>query len=441
VALAALLALAGGAAGALARSDAPAIVAAYVQPQRAALHAGIEARGDVALQAAYAARDYRPIWLGDEVGRRAAAELLNALADATADGLDPTRYGATSLRTALAGADDATPQAQADLDLNLSAAFATYVGDLRRPHGDVGPAFVDPALAPPPRGKLLRTLATAAETGASVAQALRMNPLYEEVRGAYARGDAQTRRMLRPDLERLRLLPPDLGRRYVLVDITAERLSMIEDGQVQDEMRVVVGKPAMPTPSISGMIRYGVYNPYWNVPPDLARLTYAPRALKDPAALRGMEILSDWSDQAATLDAAAVDWQAVADGRSQPRLRQLPGAGNMMGAVKFMLPNTLGIYLHDTPDKTAFERERRNLSAGCVRLEDAARLGRWLYGREVAAQGDAPEQRIELPQPTPVYIVYLTARTAAGKIERRPDVYRRDSALLASLAVKSEQAF
>jgi murein L,D-transpeptidase YcbB/YkuD len=113
----------------------------------------------------------------------------------------------------------------------------------------------------------------------------------------------------------------------------------------------------------------------------------------------------------------------------QLRMRQSPGPDNMMGAVKFMLPNRLGIYLHDTPDKSVFARDDRRLSSGCVRLEDAARLGRWLFNGNEPVSWGAPEDRADLPQPVPVYILYLTALPQDDRIVVQPDNYRRDAAL------------
>src|SRR5205085_1999748 len=79
------------------------------------------------------------------------------------------------------------------------------------------------------------------------------------------------------------------------------------------------------------------------------------------------------------------DWRAVAEGRGMVKVRQLPGPFNSMGRIKIPFPNALDIYLHDTPNKDLFAHEDRTLSPGCIRLEDAEGLGRWLLGREPRA--------------------------------------------------------
>jgi murein L,D-transpeptidase YcbB/YkuD len=201
-------------------------------------------------------------------------------------------------------------------------------------------------------------------------------------------------------------------------------------------MKVVVGTPEQQTPAMAALIRYAVFNPNWNVPPDLTRDTYAPRIRADRAVLRSlqMDVWSDYTPQAQMLDPASVDWSSVARGGKAVWLRQRPGPQNAMGAVKFMLPNVLGIYLHDTPNRELFAREPRTFSAGCIRVEDYKRFARWLYGRDSVGPTSAkPEQRIDLPTPVPVYITYLTAAPLGGGVESRADVYRRDPAVLAQL--------
>ena len=94
----------------------------------------------------------------------------------------------------------------------------------------------------------------------------------------------------------------------------------------------------------------------------------------------------------AVLDPETVDWKAVAAGTADVHIRQLPGPGNMMGAIKFGFANGLGIYLHDTPNKELFGKAKRNFSLGCVRVEDATRLARWLLGREPVAPSPSPSR-------------------------------------------------
>lgn len=201
--------------------------------------------------------------------------------------------------------------------------------------------------------------------------------------------------------------------RYVVVDAASATLFMIEDGEVQDSMRVIVGKPSAATPAVRSVLYSATVNPYWNVPTDLARTIIAPRVLKDGTSYlreRGYEVISDFGDEnARVLPASSVDWKAVAAGRETVYVRQRPGPANSMGQIKFGVANTNGIYLHDTPNKELFAEADRNLSNGCVRLEDAPRLARWLMGRSPALRSSTPEQRVALAAPVPIVITYLNS--------------------------------
>jgi murein L,D-transpeptidase YcbB/YkuD len=257
------------------------------------------------------------------------------------------------------------------------------------------------------------------------------------------RGSRETHTLLRLNLERARALPANLGRRYVLVDAAAARLWMYEDGRAVDSMRVVVGKPTEQTPMMAATIRHLTLNPYWNVPPDLVRERIAPGVVEQgPGLLRNLryEVLSDWSDNATRVNPTSINWNDVVAGRREVRVRQLPGADNAMGRMKFMFPNDLGIYLHDTPSRELLREEGRLFSAGCVRLEDAPRLARWLFGgQQPRARGNEPEQQVNLPEPIPVYITYLTAAPEPDGVALRSDVYGRDPVQLAALARPQQQ--
>jgi murein L,D-transpeptidase YcbB/YkuD len=244
---------------------------------------------------------------------------------------------------------------------------------------------------------------------------------------ALNRGAAYYERLILANIERARAIPAAQGR-YVLVDTASARLWMVEDGAIRDTMRVIVGKSDMPTPEMAGMIRYAALNPYWNLPPDLIRKRARNAVARGPRVLaeERLQILSDWTPQARTLDPRRVNWASVAAGRTFVNLRQLPGPQNMMGRVKFMLPNDLGVYLHDTPHRDLFARANRRESSGCVRLEDAQRLGRWLFGGAMPAASGTPEQRVDLPRPVPVYITYLTVLPTRDGVVFQRDSYRRD---------------
>ena len=205
---------------------------------------------------------------------------------------------------------------------------------------------------------------------------------------------------------------PEQGR-YVLVDAASARLFMIEDGRVRDSMRVIVGKPAAATPALKSVLNYATLNPYWNVPLDLAQTLIAPRVLKDGNTYlteRGYEVVERFGLDAPVLSPDSVDWAAVAAGTAKVHVRQRPGPANSMGQMKFSLEDANGIYLHDTPNKDLFAKTERNLSNGCVRLEDAPRFARWLLGNDPPLAASPPNRHVRIPAAVPIAITYLDSR-------------------------------
>ena len=384
----------------------------------------------------YRARGGAPLWLSRSSGN-AARDLLQLLATAQADNLNPNRYRVGNLSKALSAASSGNPAAVQRAEMMLSQAFVAYVRDTRR-DPNVGIVYVDSELkpAPPAPRALLEAAASAPSLADYVDQMRWMSPIYTQLRQAIASRmylTEQQRRVLAVNLERARALPAG-GHRYVIINPAAQRLYMYENGVVVDQMRVVAGRPdpIAQTPMMSAYIRYAALNPYWNSPPDITAKRLAPTILKERRAYfknRGYELLSDWSDHPRILDPMSIDWRAVAAGRVQARLRQKPGPANSMGKMKFMFPNAQGIWLHDTPEKEKIDEAARLASNGCVRLADAARFGQWLFGYRLKPQGARPEQKVPLPKPVPLYITYLTAVPSGTSITYLDDMYGRDSML------------
>jgi murein L,D-transpeptidase YcbB/YkuD len=386
------------------------------------------------IAAFYAARRNRPVWIANGAPRPEAERAAALLAGAADHGLDPAAYDASEVSTALAAARAGDAAALARLELLLSRGFTLYVRDLRTPRRN--PLLqAEDGLAPTPPTPRALLQGIAGVPAAALAEATRMNPLYGALQRGYARWRARPHpadeeALARQNLDRARAIPGDAPR-YVIVDLASARLWTIDHGRVRGPMRVIVGKPNMKTPLLASRLSYAVLNPYWNMPPDLAR-DRAKRVLsRGPAFLAsgGFQILSDWSEAARPIPASAVNWRAVASGAQSLRIRQLPGGANVMGRIKFMMPNRLGIYLHDFPDKSLFVRDDRRLSSGCVRLADAAGFARWLFrGAPPAPDGAAPEQRVDLPEPVPVYLAYFTTLPGGpAGLDFRPDPYGLDA--------------
>lgn len=405
---------------------------------------------DREVSAFYAARQYRPLWIRGGALAPEADILLGLLRTSDADGRDPNRFLRLGVGEAMDAARRGSPQALGLAEVVLSKAFAAYVRDVRRP-AEIGVIYGEPSLASriPSTLTVLHHAAAAPSLKRYLETMGWMHPIYADLRRALASSSFDSgvmfekeERVVRLNLERARILPANESR-YIMVDAAAARLFYYENGEVRDSMRVVVGTPDQKTPMMVGLLRYATLNPYWHVPPDLTRARIAPRVLSEGLSYfngRGYEIVTEWSKSARIIDPKTVDWKAVADGTTEILVRQKPGPRNGMGKVKFQFPNELGIYLHDTPAKQLFNEDQRGFSAGCVRLEDADRLGRILAGRELRHSSGEPEQTVILEKPVPIYITYLTAVAENGRIVERRDIYGRDANRSASAARSSPPA-
>ncbi|MES2119249.1 MAG: L,D-transpeptidase family protein [Pseudomonadota bacterium] len=425
--------LAGAACAALTVLAAPAMAATSPELPSPAI-----AIGNPAVGAFYAARSGSPLWLknGDSA---AARELIGVLQRAELDGLRNGPALAAQAQALMARAQSGDPAAVTAADRFLSNAFVAYVSALQTP--PAGITYGDPSAMPKREsaGQILARAASSSSLASYVRKVSTVNPLYAQLRDAawnsmQANGGQLDPRAL-VSLERARQMP--IQDRYVMVDAAAARLYMIENGQIVDSMKVIVGSAETPTPMLASTIYYATVNPYWNVMPELVRSLIAPNVLSQGIGYlerQGYEV-KPTSAAEGPVDPAQIDWKAVAEGRQTIRVRQRPGPANSMGQVKIGFPNSEDIYLHDTPMKEKFELADRSISHGCVRLEDAERLSLWLMkGRDRLHETTEKEANLQLPTPVPIYVTYLTAQAQGGQLSFVDDTYGLDARRISQIA-------
>ena len=224
------------------------------------------------------------------------------------------------------------------------------------------------------------------------------------------------------NMERWRWLPPTLGDRHIMVNIADASLTFVEDGQVALASRVVVGLRDKQTPFLQTAVTAVTVNPVWHVPVSIIKNEILPKIAQDSSYLEAKNMTME-------------------DGR----VEQGPGPGNALGVAKLEMPNSLDVYLHDSPAKSAFRAQRRTLSHGCVRVELIRQLAALtLYDDDadtsrlddLIATGETSRQ--PLASPLPVYFQYWTALAADdGTAMFRDDVYQRDAQLIAALEENS----
>ena len=257
-----------------------------------------------------------------------------------------------------------------------------------------------------------------------------VNPLYAALRDEAAKAGGIPDLRVRATLSRLRLVPAK--GRAIIVDIPAAKLMMVEDGKVVDSMKVIVGKKAGATPILASTIHYVTFNPVWHIPQDIARVRVAPVVVKRGVGYltlaRYQTVEKFGGEKEVPIDPTTVDWKAVAAGKADVYVRQLSGPQNMMGKVKFGFVNDSGVFLHDTPDKKLFARDRRYLSHGCIRLERPQALAAWLLGPSAPEPSGEPEELVLVKKGVPIYLTYLTAQPGdGGEIAYAEDVYGLDT--------------
>jgi L,D-transpeptidase YcbB len=232
------------------------------------------------------------------------------------------------------------------------------------------------------------------------------------------------------NMERLRWMPERLDPDVLLVNIPEFKLHVYEGERIRMSMEVVVGTAATRTVIFSDTLSYLVFSPTWTIPQSITRNEILPAMERDPQYLRkkNMEI--------------------IGGSESHPVIRQRPGAGNSLGRVKFMFPNSFSIYLHDTPAKSLFQREQRAFSHGCIRVSRPVELAEYLLRNDTAwtpekiaeAMDQKEEVRVDLKEKRPVMITYHTAWVdEQGALQFREDIYDHDARLARELFSTSEQ--
>jgi murein L,D-transpeptidase YcbB/YkuD len=253
-------------------------------------------------------------------------------------------------------------------------------------------------------------------------------------------------RQLELALERLRWLPDLRGESFVLVNVPDFTLYAFDaargsSGLPSRWMRVIVGRAVdTETPIFDEWMRVVVFRPYWNVPTSIARAEVLPKARADSTWLgrNGYDLVDATGPEdgpAVAPTPEALDQVAA----GALRVRQRPGPANALGRVKFLFPNAENVYLHDTPERGLFARERRDFSHGCIRVEDPAWLAAWVlrdqagWGADsvaAAMAGPLVPRAVRLTAPLRVIIFYATAAVRPdARVAFYDDLYRHDEAL------------
>lgn len=226
------------------------------------------------------------------------------------------------------------------------------------------------------------------------------------------------------NMERMRWMPVKKEGKLILVNIPEFMLHVSEGNKHVIHMPVVVGKEGHNTTMFSDELTTIVFSPYWNVPPSIVK----------------KEILPAMNRNRNYLEKNHMEIVRTSDGL--PEIRQLPGAHNSLGRVKFLFPNSFNIYFHDTPAKSLFENDTRAYSHGCIRLSDAVKMANyllehspeWTPEKIEEAMNKTTEKWVELKHAIPVIITYYTSWVDENnQLNFRKDIYKNDAEMAAKM--------
>lgn len=219
------------------------------------------------------------------------------------------------------------------------------------------------------------------------------------------------------NMERMRWLPRQPQGTWILANIPSFRLQVYHNDSVALQMNIVVGTAATKTVIFSDDLKNIVFSPYWNVPPSIVRNEILPAIKKNPNYLKRSHM------------------EQTGTSGGLPVVRQLPGAHNALGRVKFLFPNNYNIYLHDTPAKSFFEQTDRAFSHGCVRVGKPFELAKYLLRNDSAwtdktiqtAMNGTKEKWVSVRKTVPVFLTYFTSWVDNhGNLQFRKDIYGHD---------------
>jgi murein L,D-transpeptidase YcbB/YkuD len=246
------------------------------------------------------------------------------------------------------------------------------------------------------------------------------------------------------NLDRIKWLNDPKTKRHIIINIPDFMLYFEQDGALIQTFRTIVGTPKNPTPIFSNSVKTIVLNPQWNVPKSIIQKEYIPKLLRNSNVLRKekIEVYNGWGRDAVKVNPASVNWAAYRYSKTVPyRFAQTAGTHNALGKVKFLFPNKFSVYMHDTPTKHLFKKDKRAFSHGCIRLQKPRELLETFSTFEETVDFEKSQKILKgkkkkylpLEERVPIDVIYLTAWVDYdGQLQFRNDVYHYDEMQLKS---------
>ena len=245
-------------------------------------------------------------------------------------------------------------------------------------------------------------------------------------------------------LDRYKVLPAKMPEKYIWVNLPAYYLKVVSADTVVFESKVICGKPATPTPFITSAITDIIIYPTWTVPSSIISKDMLPGLKRNTNYLsrKGLYLLNNDGDR---IDPATVNWARYSKGIPY-RIQQGSGDDNALGVIKFNFNNPYSVYLHDTNQRYLFKNSVRDLSHGCVRVQEWEKLANYIvrndsilakktdtlkYNSDSVRNWIANKERhkIDVKNRIPLFIRYFGCEYVNGTIRFYDDIYGDDRAL------------
>lgn len=249
------------------------------------------------------------------------------------------------------------------------------------------------------------------------------------------------------NLERWRWMPTMLEDKHIMINIPEYKLRMTNAGEQIFEMPVVVGKPRHQTPVFSEEMNHIVFAPTWTVPSSITNNELIPLEKRNPGYLLKEKIdFFKWVGNRLKPVSRSLITAETYNRRPFPyMLRQRAGKDNVLGRVKFMMPNPHNVYMHDTQAKKLFRKAKRAYSHGCIRLANPDLMAYVIMQMEGHDQETIKDYmaltqttRVDLDSNIPTHLVYFSAwQDQEGTMHFREDIYGQDKRLIKALKNKT----
>jgi len=392
----------------------------------------------------YANNDFETVWQ-DSLNRN---ELISAIIDSRYDGVLPESYPLAKLIKAHWDYQNLSIPELKKADIDFSENFFKIANQLAS--GKVNPKKLygdwEPYIQEFDYVSLLEKSLVEKNIHKTLEDIKPKSELYLKYKKAFAKyvpiiskdtvsAEGLMQKKIWVNFERTKWLQPDLGENYVWINLPEYRLQLVQNNQIVETHKVIVGKKERRTPVLSSSFSGIIINPKWTVPPTILKKDLVPKATANRGYFESNRLTI--YDKKTGKQVDPENWNSENYGAY--RYVQQTGRLNSLGQIKFDFPNKHMVYLHDTNNRAMFGVANRALSSGCIRVENPFGLAETIFKLEgkniLRSEMDTlahyeKTKNFKLNQKVNVHQVYFTAVIdSTGSVKILNDIYALDNRL------------